>query len=57
MGDFDHGGMDPNWTPPSQEAALREVLKEVMDWIDNWDPNFLDDEEWSATREKVDALL
>jgi len=33
------------------------ALKEVMDWIDNWDPNFIDDDEWPETKARVDAAL
>jgi hypothetical protein len=33
------------------------VLREVMEWINNWSPDFVDDPEWEATEEKVDKLL
>lgn len=35
------------------EAALREV----MQWVKNWDSPFLEDEEWPETEQRVaDAL-
>ena len=36
---------------------LYEALNEVMTWIDNWDPNFSDDDEWPETRDKVIKAL
>ena len=36
---------------------LVEALKEVMDWIDNWDPNFTQDDEWPDTAALVKAIL
>lgn len=38
-------------------AALASALAEVMGWISNWDPNFIYDDEWSETQQKVDAAL
>ena len=34
-----------------------EVLRELYSWVQNWDPNFTDDEEWPDTRKKVEAAL
>ena len=57
---------DWNWGRPtdgfievdSNEAdELRALLKEVMGWIDNWDPNFIDDDEWPETKAKIKAAV
>jgi len=37
--------------------ALLEALEEVMEWIDNWGPNFVQDEEWGETRAQVLAAI
>lgn len=37
--------------------ALVEALAEVMVWIDNWSPAFVEDDEWLDTKEKVRAAL
>lgn len=39
------------------ENKLFEVLQEVNEWIKAWDPNFIYDEEWQATSDKIDAAL
>jgi hypothetical protein len=39
------------------EQLLREALIEVRDWIKNWDPNFIYDDEWPATAAKIEAAL
>lgn len=47
-------------SPPSHDAELlaaREALRAVLGWIDNWDPNFIWDDEWPATRKAADAAL
>ena len=36
---------------------LKGALKNVMEWIGNWDPNFADDPEWPKTEDEVKALL
>ncbi len=36
---------------------LRSLLKETMQWINNWDAPFLDDEEWPETQAKIDEAL
>ncbi len=36
---------------------LREALRELYSWVQNWDPNFIHDEEWPDTRKKVEAVL
>lgn len=38
-------------------ARLREALTEVMSWVKNWDAAFLKNDEWPATKAKVDAAL
>jgi hypothetical protein len=40
-----------------EEIAATAVLREVLDWIDNWLPAFIQDNEWAATRAKTDAIL
>jgi hypothetical protein len=39
------------------EANAKEVLAEVMSWIDNWDPNFTHDAEWGETEAKARRVL
>ena len=41
----------------AENAELREVLNDVMDWIANWDQNFIHDEEWGATEDRARAAL
>lgn len=41
----------------SENERLRDLLGEVMGWIDNWDPNFAQDEFWPETKQKVAAAL
>jgi hypothetical protein len=36
--------------------ARRVMLAEVSKWIDNWDPNFADDDEWPDVAERLAAL-
>jgi hypothetical protein len=36
---------------------LFEALAEVMEWIDNWSPNFVMDDEWPDTQDKIEAVL
>jgi alpha-L-fucosidase len=38
-------------------AALRKALAEVMEWIDNWNPNFVFDDEWGSTANRARAAL
>ena len=40
-----------------REKLLKDALIEVLVWIDGWDPNFIYDDEWSATRERVQKAL
>lgn len=37
--------------------ALVEALKEVMGWIDNWYPPFVEDDEWPGTKARINAAL
>lgn len=39
------------------EDPMREALAELFSWVQNWDPNFIHDEEWPDTRSKVEAAL
>lgn len=41
----------------ADNARLREALGEVWDWIGNWSPNFIWDDEWPATEAKARAAL
>lgn len=41
----------------ADNARLREVLGEVWDWIGNWSPDFIWDDEWPATEAKARAAL
>lgn len=36
---------------------LRVVLEEVMGWIGEWSPSFVQDDEWFNTRNRVRAAL
>lgn len=38
-------------------VALRDALAEVMEWISNWNPNFIHDDEWSATKTRAEVAL
>lgn len=38
-------------------VRLREALSETLEWIKLWEPNFIYDDEWQATRDKIDAAL
>jgi len=37
--------------------AMKGALEEVMEWISGWDPTFIHDEEWPATRDRALAAL
>ena len=41
----------------SAAPDLLDALKDVMAWIDNWDPSFTDDDEWDDTDNKVDVAI
>lgn len=41
----------------AENAAKDVALREVMQWIDNWDVAFLDDSEWPETNRKVTQAL
>lgn len=42
---------------PKDAERLRNALIEVMDWIDAWDPNFIEAEGWGETKAKVISAL
>ena len=42
--------------PPQQEARAVALLREVAEWIDGWEPNFVDDAEWPAVAERIQAI-
>lgn len=48
---------DPEGKVVSPVPDYRALLAEVMEWIDNWDPNFAYDEEWVDTEARVKAAL
>lgn len=39
------------------KKKLVEALEDVLGWIDNWDPNFADDDEWPDTEDRARAAL
>ncbi len=41
----------------TEKEELRKALIEVMTWIKNWDPNFLDDDNWQEVAESIYTLL
>jgi hypothetical protein len=53
---FKHSWIVANISFEEKENPIT-VLREVMEWINNWSPDFTDDPEWSETEEKVDKLL
>lgn len=38
-------------------AYLYAACKELMEWIDNWEPNFVEDDEWAETKKRVNIAL
>jgi hypothetical protein len=40
-----------------ENANLRDALAELWSWVDNWSPEFVYDEEFHSTREKVKKAL
>lgn len=63
------GGFDVRDCPDAIELAtfinracnshddLLEALKQVMDWIRSWDPNFTQDDDWPETEHHVRAAI
>ena len=41
----------------TRELQLEEALTEVMTWVENWSPNFVDDVEWPDTYAQVQEAL
>jgi hypothetical protein len=41
----------------TETTALYDALKEVMEWIDNWSPEFVCDDDWPETARKVDLAM
>jgi hypothetical protein len=41
----------------SQVVKLREALSDLWGWVDAWDPEFVQDDEWPETYERVKAAL
>jgi hypothetical protein len=44
---------------PLSEAApeLLDALTALMQWVENWEPNFTQDDEWPADRERFRAAI
>ena len=40
-----------------REQQLEKALREVMEWIKNWEAPFLEDPEWPETQELINAAL
>ncbi len=40
-----------------KNKALREALSETVEWIKNWNPDFVEDDEWPETYAKIEAAL
>ena len=38
-------------------ATLYDALQGVMEWIDNWDPQFIHDDDWPETHKAIVDLL
>jgi len=36
---------------------LLEALRQVMDWIDSWDPSFIHDDDWPETAHHIRAAI
>lgn len=49
--------MEANARLIAAAPELMEALKEVMSWTRNWDVQFLEDDEWPETEEKVRAAI
>ena len=41
----------------AENDTLRDALKEVMSWIDNWEPEFANDSDWPKTRKNAQEAL
>jgi hypothetical protein len=39
------------------EDVLGAALEDVMAWIENWSPDFTNDEDWPKTEERAKAAL
>lgn len=50
-----------NWIANGRLIAaapdLLAALKEVMGWINNWEPEFLQDDDWPAAAERARAAI
>lgn len=44
-------------TACNSHADLLAALKDVMEWIKNWGPEFTDDEEWGETETNARAAI
>ena len=40
-----------------REKRLEEALRDLWSWVTNWSPNFVDDDEFPDTRERVEDAL
>ena len=41
----------------ARAERLEAALREVREWIDNWSPSFVEDDEWPATADRMNAAL
>jgi hypothetical protein len=41
----------------SRKALGAEIKRLTESWINNWSPDFCNDDEWGETKQKVDAIL
>ena len=41
----------------ARAERLETALREVREWIDNWSPSFVEDDEWPATADRMNAAL
>ncbi len=40
-----------------RKNAAEWMVKRLMQWVDGWDPNFIDDEEWPEDEAKAKAII
>ena len=41
----------------AERDMVRAALKELFGWVQNWDVAFLEDDEWPATRARIETAL
>ena len=45
------------WEAINRAERLEAALREVRKWIDNWSPSFVEDDEWPAAADRMNAAL